>query len=167
MSRLSSVVSIRLTRKWEFPGQLWLTWMLLAVGLLRLLMGHFIEGLLLPSFAYILAPTHKGISIDAAKQRYRFYTWLAGVRIGSWEHLPSIERVVLKFYSSLSTISSVSGSGHTSTIQAKDYILLLSVKDSSEGIVIYRYPLDDRDEALFLASRLAKMLAIEFVDYSG
>jgi hypothetical protein len=106
----------------------------------------------------------KGIGLDVAGKRYRFYISLLQLRIGDWQPLPTIRGVTLKYFSERVT------SGKPGRMRADKvdyYVLLLSVQNSQQGIIVKEYDLDERQEALQLAALLAQILKVEFFDYSG
>ena len=45
-----------------------------------------------------VATYHEGFALDNSKQSYRLYTWVAGMKFGTWQPLPAIAHVTVRPY---------------------------------------------------------------------
>ncbi|GAB2947436.1 hypothetical protein GCM10027048_10480 [Hymenobacter coalescens] len=102
----------------------------------------------------------KGIEVDLPNFRLRHFTKIGGWRIGGWEELPPVSRVVVKYFSQLGTSGRP---GRMRTDQEAFWVVMLSVTGSAEGIVVERLALPAKADALQLAETLAKPFGVPVV----
>ena len=105
-------------------------------------------------------PIHQGVSFDLKNRRYKLFRSWAGLRIGAWQKLPTIQRIVIKNYSYAHTSDSkYNWSARTERI--KEYVLLLSIANSRSGVILRNYPDDGLEEAQLTAASLSAVLNVE------
>jgi hypothetical protein len=141
-------------------SSLWSASLLAIGGLFVLYHGFVFHGCIGVGVALLFGTTQKGVELDIQAQRYRFFTLIIGFRIGSWEPLPNIQRVVMKYYSDLVTHGRP---GRMRTDSDRRYIVMLSVPNSTQGIIIhetYGY-----EPAMKLTQALADFLGVEVKVY--
>ncbi|RTQ48222.1 hypothetical protein EJV47_17495 [Hymenobacter gummosus] len=102
----------------------------------------------------------KGLEVDLPNSRLRHFTKIGGLRIGEWEELPPVSRVVVKYFSQLGTSGRP---GRMRTDQEAFWVVMLSVAGSANGIVVERLALTAKADALQLAATLAKPLGVPVV----
>jgi hypothetical protein len=114
------------------------------------------HGFIAIGIALLTGTMRKGMEIEIETQRYRFFTLILGFRIGDWQNLPNIQRVVMKYYSDKVTHGKP---GRMRTDADQRYIIMFSIPDSTQGIIIhesYGY-----EPALNLTKALSNFLGIE------
>jgi hypothetical protein len=137
-------------------SSLWSASLLAAGGLFVLYHGFIFHGCIGVGIALLFGTTQKGVELDIQAQRYRFFTLIIGFRIGSWETLPNVQRVVMKYYSDLVTHGKP---GRMRTDSDRRYIIMFSVPNSTQGVIIhetYGY-----ESAMNLTKSLADFLGVE------
>ena len=105
---------------------------------------------------------YKGIGFDLPGKRYRVYTGLFQWRFGTWAFLPPVSGVTVKYFSELVTSGKP---GRMRTDKADYYVLMLSVTNSSQGIIIQRFNLDQKEYALSLAEQIADILDVSIATF--
>ena len=123
-----------------------------AAGLYWFYCGNWFLGLSGILLGLSLGFLYKGLGFDLAGKRYRVYSGLFQWRFGTWQSLPPIAGVTVKYFSELIT----SGErGHVRTDKAGYYILMLSVSQSSQGIILQEFPMSQRDYVIKLGEQIA------------
>ncbi len=107
---------------------------------------------------------YKGIGIDLPGKRYRTYTGFFNYRHGAWEPLPAVSGVTVKYFSEL-VVTSTGRAGAVRTDADQHYILMLSVANSPVGLVLQRFKLNERDNALVLSNRIAEILQVPLYSF--
>ncbi|QDA61374.1 hypothetical protein [Hymenobacter jejuensis] len=159
-----NLYSVCLKQNLRFAGQTAIVWALVLAAAMLAVSNYMIETSLCLLLVYPITPLEQGISFDFTNKRYRFYTRFAGITGGQWDALPDIVRVVLKYYAYGTTTTTKVG--QVVNKKHAGYILLLSVRDSAQGIVVQEYDLQKRREAVEKAALLAQYLQVEVADYS-
>ncbi|GAA4384263.1 hypothetical protein [Hymenobacter koreensis] len=140
------------------PAPTAFTWLraLFLIGL-----GIFFRQPVMSGICFTLAAlpffTAKGVAFDIPNRRYRHFSKIGGLRIGRWEQLPSVSRVVAKYFSQLGTSGKP---GRMRTDREEYLVVMLSVEGSATGIIVERLALEAKSEALELAEDLARPLGI-------
>ncbi|MBD2716370.1 hypothetical protein KBK19_15120 [Microvirga sp. STR05] len=106
--------------------------------------------------AILAATEHKGIELDLKTRQYRLYTSILGLRMGDWEPLPEVQHVTMKYFSDLVTSGRP---GRIRTDQAKRYVVMFSLPNSPQGVVIQQG--EEYEAALGLTDALAAALQVE------
>ncbi|GAB2450945.1 hypothetical protein GCM10011375_36300 [Hymenobacter qilianensis] len=131
--------------------------LLLAIGGLYVIYhGYMFQGFIAIIIAILTGTTRKGIEVETDAQRYRFFTLILGFRIGEWEILPNVQRVIMKYYSDLVTHGKP---GRMRTDADQRYIIMFSIPNSTEGVIIHKSY--GRQSALDLTYALADFLGVE------
>jgi|GEM_PF-6324856 len=142
------------------PGQLHWLYALLLGGALLWLEAYYMATLLLV-FTLLLAVSKTLLEVDTVRQRYRIGLHLLGLPLGGWHPLPPAHRVVVRFFSELA-VSTTDGGGTETQRQIK-YLVLLSVPDSAEGVILWRCLA--YKQALHVACFLGSVLQLEVVSF--
>ena len=100
---------------------------------------------------------YKGMDFDLPGKRYRLYTGLFNWRFGTWNILPSISGVTVKYFSELYTSGKP---GRIRTDQVEYYVLMLSVVNLREGIILQRFGLNQKEYALTLSGQIADVFKV-------
>ena len=96
---------------------------------------------------------YKGLGFDLIAKRYRSYTGLFGMRIGNWETLPrEIVGVTLKYFSEIVTSGKP---GRIRQDKVGHYVLMLSVYQSPNGIILQRFGLNEKEYAIEVGEEIA------------
>ncbi|KAA9327149.1 hypothetical protein F0P96_18100 [Hymenobacter busanensis] len=143
------------------PRRLSRGWLMLVFGLLICLKAPPLAALCI-GWAVALSFSYEGIEVDLSDRRYRHFTWLLGLAIGSWQPLPPVQRVVLKAHSDIITSSTGSRTNYTSE-RYQHLTLLLSVPDSIIGEVIREFGTGQNAQAIAVGQQLADVLQVPFV----
>ena len=114
--------------------------------------------------AVSLAFLYKGLGFDLSGKRYRVYTGLFDWRFGTWEVLPPISGVTVKYFSELVTSGKA---GRMRTDQVGYYVLMLSVVDSPQGLILQRFGLNQKEYALELSEQIANIFQVQVATYWG
>jgi hypothetical protein len=131
-------------------GSYWIYCNNLFTGLFGLLLGVSL------GFMY------KGISFDLPGKRYRIYTGLFQFRFGTWEILPSITGVTIKYFSEIITSGKP---GRMRDDKIGHYILMLSRSNSSQGIILQRFSLDEEGYAIMLGQKISEVFQVPLATY--
>jgi hypothetical protein len=135
-----------------------------AAGCYCLSVGSWLPGAFLIVLALIRGLLYKGIEIDVARQRFRFYLAVFPFRLGSWQALPTVDGVALRHFSSLVS------SGRAGRMRAdKDNytVVMLSVQGSDTGLILERFPLRAQAKAAAFAQEVASYLQVPVRSYSA
>jgi len=100
---------------------------------------------------------YKGMGFDIAGNRYRIYTGFFRWRFGTWQPLPSIVGVTVKDFSKNAT------SGEPGGMRADKIgycVLMLSVRNSSQGVILQKFPLSQWDYAMALGAQIARAFRV-------
>ena len=105
---------------------------------------------------------HEGIDFDLDCKRYRLYTGLHRWKIGAWKQMPTIVGVTIKYFSELVTTEDETG---LRTDKNARLILMLSVANSSQGIIIQQFDLTEKKFALITGERIAAILRVPLAPF--
>ena len=105
---------------------------------------------------------HEGIDFDLDCKRYRLYTGLHRWKFGAWKQMPAIVGVTIKYFSELVTTENETG---LRTDKNARLILMLSVTDSSQGIIIQQFDLTEKKFALTTGARIAAILQVPLATF--
>ena len=153
--------TIILSRKWEFTGQTALFWVLIPVTSILLATPEYVYyGVAALFTTVLLPPTHQGITFDQNNQRYKLYRSVAGIKFGAWQQAPNFARVVVKYHTHVHRSDSKYTWAGTSN-HTEEYVLLLSISNARNGIVLRKYALSGLEEARLTAATLATILKLE------
>ncbi|MBC6698352.1 hypothetical protein [Hymenobacter sp. BT190] len=105
--------------------------------------------------------SYRGLTVDGKRRRYRFYWWILCFRLGSWQNLPAVTRVVVLPFAQRHTFAIDGPNYHQqpSVIShERGWKVILSVADSAIGIVVKK---SSRKTATKRAIELAGILGLE------
>ena len=85
---------------------------------------------------------YKGLGFDLVGKRYRTYVGFFQWRFGTWQSLPVIMGVTVKHFSELATSGKP---GRVRTDKVGYHVLMLSVQQSSMGIILQEFPLNQKN----------------------
>ncbi|UOQ68260.1 hypothetical protein [Hymenobacter volaticus] len=113
---------------------------------------------------------HWGTEVDITLGLQRTYYTVVGYSYGNWKPLPPIAGITLKYFSTISynvTPSSRTSWGIWNDAKKRDeeIIIMMSVTQSSTGIIIKTAPLSELQVALEYAQGLAKQLNVPLNTY--
>ena len=120
------------------------------IGLLGLLLGTSL------GFMY------KGIGFDLSGKRYRIYTGLFQFRFGTWANLPPISGVTLKRFSEIHTSGEP---GRMREDKFTKFILMLSVSNSREGVILQKFNSNAKDYAIEIGEQVAEIFNVQLAVY--
>jgi hypothetical protein len=129
---------------------------LLAGGALLLCSGLIAPGLLVLAITTSTFTKNKGIELDLKTRQYRFFASVLGLKIGDWESLPAVDHITMKYFTELVTSGKA---GRMRTVQDKRYIVMFSVLDSYQGVILHETK--KYRAAISLTSFLAHALNVE------
>lgn len=127
------------------------------VGLLCISAGSWLFGTISLVLALARGFLYTGIEFDLTHGKFRFFTALFELRMGSWESLPVITGVTVKYFSVLQTTGRI---GLRRMDKVESFIVLLSVENSTQGIILIRYKLKHKNSAVLLANGVADYLKV-------
>ena len=138
-----------------------------GVAAAALLMGStvwkaLLLAVLLPLPWALLKAFYTGVDLSPDRRLFRSYFGLLGLKIGSWQPLPPVVGVTLKYYSKLQRSNSRYSRGilGAAARRAEELVVLLSVRNSATGIIVGRFSLDDVNPAIDFAHDLAEELDV-------
>ena len=138
--------------------------LLCVFGLLALRLPFIIFGLLLQLLIAAVHSERQELALDLPQRRYRRFASFFGFKHGSWQPLPDITGVVVKYFSEYE----VAGRRQWQIESAQaSYVLLLSVRNSEQGIVVQKFVYQQKAEALVLAGSIARYLGVDTILYDG
>ena len=105
---------------------------------------------------------HEGIDFDLDCKRYRLYTGLHRWKIGAWKQMPTIVGVAIKYFLELVTTEDETG---LRTDKNARLILMLSVANSSQGIIIQQFDLTEKKFALTTGAQIAAILRVPLAPF--
>ncbi|QDA61375.1 hypothetical protein [Hymenobacter jejuensis] len=108
--------------------------------------------------ACVLGFSSTDFALDPSRRRYRYFATVLGMKVGTWQPLPPVNRVVVKFFSEL-PIAGRRGWQVNNPVHY--YIVMLSVGQSAKGIIVKKFHESEKPEALELADELAAYLDVE------
>lgn len=113
---------------------------------------------------------HWGTEVDTLRRLQRTYYTVLGLSFGRWKPLPPIVGVTLKYFSSVShnpTPSSSTSWGiwKDNFKRDEEVIIMLSIVQSSTGIIIRTVPIVELEAALEYAQSLAHQLGVPLNTY--
>lgn len=133
-----------------------------AAGIYWFTCGNWLLGLFGLLLALSAGFLYKGLGFDLDARCYRVYTGLFKWKFGAWEHLPTICGVTIKYFSVLSTSGR---QGRMRTDKIGEYILILSVSGSIQGIVLQRFSLNQKEYALALGNQIAQFMQVPLATF--
>ena len=105
---------------------------------------------------------YEGVDFDLNYRRYRLYTGLYKWKIGAWTQLPTIAGITIKYFSDLVTTQDETG---VSKDKNARLILMLSVANSSQGIIIQQFGLTEKEHALIMGARIAAIFQVPLATF--
>jgi hypothetical protein len=111
-------------------------------------------------FAFILQVSYHNFAVDKEDQRYRHFSSFLGIPVGQWYELPTITRVVMKHFSEM-PIARGRGSWQVQNYLHYAIVMLSTATGSHQGIIVYKFPYRNKDQAMALTLRLASYFAVE------
>ena len=123
-----------------------------AAGLYWFNRGNLVLGLIGLMLGFCLGFMYKGLCFDITGRRYRIYTGLFHWRFGNWQALPVIAGVTVKYFSELVTSGKP---GRMRSDKVGYYVLMLSVHQSHQGIILQEFLLNQREYAIELGEQIA------------
>ena len=109
-----------------------------------------------------------GLEISPDRRRSRDYWGVLGLRFGSWQPLPPVVGVTLKYYATLAAGRSGPtswGIWQQSSRRYEELVLMLSLHNQPTGIITGRYTLDEVNEAIDFAHELAAYFDVPVNQY--
>lgn len=109
----------------------------------------------------VAATYHEGFAVNLTSNNYRLYTWVAGLKFGTWQVLPTIAAITVRpyiknyFLPLTETQNEALDTGFTAT--EKGWQVLLHVSGKPIGITA---AITTRDKSEVIATRLAEMLKV-------
>ena len=100
---------------------------------------------------------YKGLGFDLPGKRYRVYTGLFNWRFGTWEVLPPISGVTVKYFSEFVTSGKP---GRMRTDQVGYYVLMLSVINAQQGIILQRFGLNQKEYVVEIGEKIAEVFQV-------
>ncbi|GAA4497851.1 hypothetical protein GCM10023172_13440 [Hymenobacter ginsengisoli] len=117
----------------------------------------------------IYCSSHSGQEISSDKQFTRAYYGWGNLHLGSWQPLPKIVGVTVKSFSHMGSGPAPSrtswGQWDTSATRYEEAVILLSVADSVNGLIVGHYSLDELPATLQLARATAEYLGVPLRTY--
>ena len=157
----SSMVKIEVLRSQRYI----LGALLAAFSTYSLLNNEFAMGITWLVIAVVVFTTSHYTAFNFVAGCQGRFTCLLGIfHLGDWEKMPAVNHIVLKRFSEIIT-EEISDSGVNQTVRNQYYIILLSVCNSSEGIIALREA--DLQKARRIAVQLSDAANLELKDYSG
>ena len=104
------------------------------------------------------------LALDLPQQRYRRFANFFGFKHGYWQPLPDITGVVVKYFSEYEVADRRRWQVESAQTS---YVLLLSVRNSEQGIVVRKFAYSRKAEALELAGDIARYLHVDNVLYDS
>ena len=151
------------TRKIEdfFPSPVKIpTYIILLIGI-YVLFQNYIVGLLIIFFCLLVVTAHEGISIDQEKKRMKIFWSVLFIRVGNWEPLPKIGRILL--VPEKTKYKGFSLSARTTEYSVKRFGVRLYYPDSNDYILAAKNKLD---KAKHNAEILSNIFDKKYEDYS-
>lgn len=110
----------------------------------------------------LLKAFYTGVELSPDRRQFRSYYGMLGLKIGSWQPLPPVVGVTLKYYSKIQRSNSRYSRGilGAAARRAEELVVLLSVRNSPTGIIVGRFSLDDVNPAIDFAHDLADELDV-------
>lgn len=104
-----------------------------------------------------------GIEISPDAHSYREYYSLFNWRSGRWQQLPPIVGVTLKQYAELTPVNPRYSWGiwNSAPTLSKELILMLSIQNSSTGMILSHFSVSDTDQAIECAHEVAKVFNVK------
>ena len=133
-----------------------------AAGIYWFSPGNWLYGLAGLILGLILGFLYKGFGFDLSAKRYRVYTGLFQWRFGGWEPLPSVVGVTVKYFSQLTTSGEP---GRLRTDKSGEYILMLSIENSANGVILQRFGSNQAEYALELGKRVANVFDVRLTSF--
>jgi hypothetical protein len=104
--------------------------------------------------AFCLHFNYQNFAVDRNRHRYRYFNNLFGFPIGTWQPLPIVSAIVMKYFSEL-PISGRRG-WQVQNFQAYCIVMLSTTAANHKGIIVYKFPYRDKTQALQLTAELAQ-----------
>lgn len=145
----------------------------IPIGLFFFLVGLKIEFFVSAGIGFliclIIGHGSSGLEVSADRRSMRKYYVLLGVQIGGrWEKLPSIIGVTLKYFSEITHSSSnykTWGVWKDSSKRYEEIIVMLSVHNSSTGIILSRFPTSYLEQSTAFAHDIAEIFDVPVNKY--
>ncbi|RYE90046.1 MAG: hypothetical protein EOO37_03845 [Cytophagaceae bacterium] len=107
---------------------------------------------------------HTALEISEDLRRFRKYYAVIGYKIGDWRAMPTVVGVTIKYFSTATRGNSKYG-WEAPINRLEEVIVMLSVRNSSEGFIIGRFSVDDVNEAIDLAHNTAERFQVAINTY--
>lgn len=133
---------------------------IIILGALSLYIGSTINAAFCFVAGILLLISTKGIELDTTAHKHRLFTALAGFKIGSWQRTPNVQGIIMKCFSDSATSSNAV---HGQDQPGQRYIVMLSVPESSQGVIVHQT--EKYKAAHHLSETLAQVLGVEAKTY--
>ncbi|RYU77179.1 hypothetical protein [Hymenobacter persicinus] len=130
----------------------------LLTGLLVWL-GHYPAAALIFGLTAAVSLGVTKLELDVPGRQFRLGIHVFGLAFCRWQPLPAAQRVVIRYFSKL-TIDNEDGAEQRNV----EYIVLLSVPNSTQGVVLFRCP--TYKMALRIACYVGAALQVEVVSFN-
>jgi len=140
-----------------------------AVALAVFGMAGWAAGLLSILVWLVLCTVQTGQKLSPDLQRNRDYFGIVGRRFGSWQPLPPVVGVTLKYYATLekASITSATSWGIWNNPQRRheELIVMLSLQHRASGLIVAHFGADDVNAAIDFAHDTADRLRVPVNQY--
>jgi hypothetical protein len=119
--------------------------------------------LVLASIA-VASSGHTALEISQDLRRFRKYYAVLGFKIGDWRSMPAVVGVTIKYFAT-ATKGSSKYSWEAPIKRSEEVIVMLSVRDSSTGFIIGRFPTDAVNAAIDMAHDTAESFDVPVNTY--
>ncbi|AII53283.1 hypothetical protein [Hymenobacter sp. APR13] len=124
--------------------------------------GLWVMAVALALFAIFLVGYSTQWQLNTRTRQYRHGGNLFGLHMGSdWLRLPDVQRVVIRYFSDFAVTDSGYSDGDESS-KDRRYILLLSVPESAQGLVVGQ--LRNQQQAVQLGCQLGRALGLPVLE---
>ncbi|NML63994.1 hypothetical protein HHL22_02135 [Hymenobacter sp. RP-2-7] len=115
----------------------------------------------------VACTTYPGFEFSKDGLRMRDYHGLFGIKIGRWEKIPPVVGVTIKQFSEMIKNDSKYSAGiwNSSSTRHAELIVMLSVKHSTNGIIMGRFSIDKPEQATEFANQLAERFKVPVNSY--
>ena len=112
---------------------------------------------LIVSFSFL------GKEISADHTKIRDYYSMVGYRFGSWQQMPVVVGIIVKYFSALDSRLPASlswGNWQNTTKRLEELVIMLSVQGARQGVIVGRASVDNLGQVREFAKRLAASLGV-------
>ena len=119
--------------------------------------GNWLTGLLGLFIGLTMDFMDKGIAFDLSRKRYKNYSGLLGLKLGTWEALPAVSGITIKYFSEIVTSGKP---GRIRQDKAGHYVLMLSISHSATGLILERFAVDEENYVIMLGEKISAIFNV-------